>query len=132
MWNIQLLGGLQAREDDRLVEHFRTQKCAVLFAYLAYHLQRAHPREELVELLWPESEPHAGRKNLSKELSWLRSELEPPGVAFGAVLPADRANVRLNPAAVTTDHAQFEAALAAAERAHSSAERAECLAQAVE
>jgi DNA-binding SARP family transcriptional activator len=132
MWRIQLLGGLRAEEDNRVIEHFRTQKCAVLFAYLACHLQRSHPREELVELLWPESEPHAGRNNLSKELSWLRGELEPPGVTFGAVLPADRANVRLNPAAVTTDYAQFEAALDAAERARGSAERAQCLAQAVE
>src|SRR5262249_4795927 len=99
---------------------------------LAYHLPRSHPRDALIELLWPEGDLQSGRHNLSVALSWLRQQLEPPGVPEGAVLVADRTFVRLNPAAVTTDVAEFEAALQAAERAGSAAERVELLTRAVE
>src|SRR5207249_1373074 len=65
-------------------------------------------------------------------LSWLRRQLEPPGIPSGAVIVADRATVRLNPEAVTTDVAGFESALRSAERAASATERASHLAEAVE
>src|SRR5690349_18455482 len=115
MWRIELLGGLRADDGERVVTHFRTQKAGLLLAYLAYHPQRAFPREELIELFWPECEPHAGRSNLSKELSWLRDQLEPPRVPPGSVIIADRTELRLNPAVVATDVAQFETALRAAQ-----------------
>ena len=49
------------------------------FAYLAFYLRRAHPREVLAELLWPETPPEAARNSLSQALSSLRRRLEPPG-----------------------------------------------------
>jgi LuxR family maltose regulon positive regulatory protein len=110
MWTIQLLGGLAARRSQQEVTRFRTQKAASLLATLAFHAA-PQPRELLVELLWPEAEPEAGRHNLSNALSFLRHALEPPGVPPGSVLLADRASVRLDPAAVTTDVAAFESAL---------------------
>jgi DNA-binding SARP family transcriptional activator len=113
-WQIYLLGGLQVERNDRTITRFRTQKAGALLAYLAYHRHRSHLRDQLVELLWPECDPQAGRSNLSRELSGLRHQLEPPGVpgaradrGCGAVIVADRAAVRLNPAAVTTDVAAF-------------------------
>src|SRR5438309_1679759 len=48
----------------RVITHFQT-KTGTLLAYLAYHRNRAHQREVLVELLWPECEPAVGRNNLS-------------------------------------------------------------------
>jgi DNA-binding SARP family transcriptional activator len=84
---------------------------ADLLAYLAYFRRRSHPRELLIELLWPEVEPDTGRHNLSVALSLLRQLLEPPGVPDGSVVVADRHAVRLNPAAITTDVGEFEAAL---------------------
>jgi class 3 adenylate cyclase len=65
-------------------------------------------------------------------LSSLRHQLEPPGVPQGAVLIADRNSVKLNPAAVTTDVAEFEAALQSAERTKSGIERIQHLTDAVE
>src|SRR5713101_7635240 len=56
-WRIELLGRLRATQGDRVVTRFRAQKGGALLAYLAYHLDRPHPREELIELLWPEAEP---------------------------------------------------------------------------
>src|SRR5206468_11676601 len=96
-WRIELLGGLRAVQADRVLARFQTQKIGLLLAYLAYYPQRAHRRDELIELLWPEGETQAGRNNLSVSLSWLRRQLEPPGVSAGTVLMADRASVRLDP-----------------------------------
>src|SRR5229473_4658723 len=105
-WRIEMLGWLRAVQGDRVVTHFRSRKVAALLAYLAYHSQRSHPREELVELLWPECDPAAGRHRLCQALYSLRCQLEPPGVPSGAVLLSNRATVQLNPAACITDVAR--------------------------
>src|SRR6266700_7407665 len=110
MWSIQLLGGLSAHSPQRQVTRFRTQKAASLLAYLAFH-PAPQPREMLLDLLWPEAEPEVGRHNLSNALSFLRHQLEPPGIPPGTVILADRASVRLNPAAVTVDAVEFESDL---------------------
>src|SRR6266851_1292118 len=125
LWQIELLGWLRATRDDRVVTRFQTHKTGALLAYLAYHCQRSHPREVLIELLWPENDPRAGRNKLSLALSSLRHQLEPPGVPPGTVILTTRASVQLNPAAITTDVAQFEAALQAVARARSGIEHAQ-------
>ncbi|HLV81213.1 MAG TPA: BTAD domain-containing putative transcriptional regulator, partial [Chthonomonadaceae bacterium] len=115
-WAITLFGGLSARQGERVITRFQTQKTAALLAYLAYYAHRSHPREELVAMLWPDAEPEAGRTSLRTALSSLRRQLEPPGAPDGSVLIADRANVRLNPASIRVDATQFEQALRAASR----------------
>src|SRR5690242_12215282 len=116
-WRIQLLGGLRLSQGERTITRFRTQKTAVLLAYLAYHQHRSHPRETLIELLWPDTDEGAARHSLSQALSSLRHQLEPPGVPSGAVIAADRFGVELNPEAATTDVAHFTEALRVAIRA---------------
>lgn len=111
LWRIRLLGELRATRGDVAIERFRTQKTAALLAYLAYHRERSHPREQLIEMLWPEGKPEAGRNSLSHALSSLRHQLEPPGVASGSVLVASRTKVQLNPAAATTDVLELRTAL---------------------
>jgi predicted ATPase/DNA-binding SARP family transcriptional activator len=108
---IELFGGLRVRQGDRTLTRFRTQKTASLLAYLAFHHDRKHPREVLAELIWPEHTPRSGRDSLNTALSSLRRQLEPPGVPAGTVLMTNRFSVQLNPAAVITDVAEFEAAL---------------------
>src|SRR5688572_13139331 len=105
-WRIDLLGGLRARSGERVLARFSTQKVGLLLAYLAYFLDRPHPRDALIDLLWPEAAPRDGRNSLSVSLSSLRHQLEAPGTPAGAVILADRASVRLNPEAVTTDVAR--------------------------
>jgi DNA-binding SARP family transcriptional activator len=83
-----------------------------LLAYLACHPDRPHPRDVLIELLWPESDPDVARHNLRESLSSLRHQLELPGTLRGTVLVADHAFVRLNGEAVSTDLSAFEEALA--------------------
>jgi predicted ATPase/DNA-binding SARP family transcriptional activator len=131
-WRIELLGRLRATQRDRMVTRLRAHKTGALLAYLAYYLDRPHSREALIELLWPEAEPHSGRNNLSRELSSLRRQLEPPGVPAGAVILADRGSVQLNPAVCTTDVIALERALRSASQCRSPAERATQLTQAVE
>ncbi len=79
-WYIQLFGTLRARQEDRIITRFRTQKTGALLAYLAYFRGRSHTRETLIELFWPDTELDSGRHSLSLALSSLRSLLEPPGV----------------------------------------------------
>ena len=82
-------------------------------------------------MFWPDGTLEMGRQNLSVALSSLRHQLEPPGTPAGAVLVADRQNVGLNPAAVTTDVAEFEAGLRAAIQTEERAEKGQVLAQAL-
>ena len=112
-WRVQLLGGLTAVCGERMLEKFQTQKTAALLAYLAYNCPRRFSREELIDLLWPEAEPDAGRNRLSQTLSWLRLHLEPERNKPGTVLLADRQEVGLNPLAVYTDVSEFIAAASA-------------------
>ena len=106
---------------------FRYHKAASLLGYLVYFNRTdspPHPRENLIEMLWPDIAPASGRKNLRNLLAALRPVLEPPGVPAGSVLYADRFSVRLNPAAVTCDVHEFEADVRQARRSDlSEAER---------
>jgi predicted ATPase/DNA-binding SARP family transcriptional activator len=132
-WQIELFGWLRAQQGERVVSRFYTKKHAALFAYLAFFHDRGPvSREVLIELLWPECALQAGRNRLKVALSSLRHQLEPPGVPGGAVILADRASVQLNPAAVATDVARFQASLQAAARAASSTERIHRLIEAVD
>ncbi len=131
-WKIELFGLLRARQNDRVISRFRTQKTGALLAYLAYHYHRPHAREQLIDLFWPQGEIEAGRRSLSVALSSLRHQMEPPGLPAGAVIIADRSSVQLNPSAITTDIAQFEAAIKTASKADSNDKQVQSLAAAVE
>src|SRR5262245_47150988 len=140
-WQIELLGAFclrHPREPGRTVARFASQRGGLLLAHLALaHTagsprQQTHSRERLVELLWPDADLEAGRLRLRVALNSLRRQLEPPGVAPGSVLIADRAAIRLAPGAVTTDVAAFEAALREAEQSPDPSDKIRCLRQAVE
>ena len=124
LWRMKLLGGLCAQHGTHTVERFPTQKTAGLLAILAFSPGRRFPRERLVDALWPEADPAAGRDRLSQALVWLRRRLEPDDALRGSVLVADRLSVGLALDAVTTDIAQFESALAVAKTRDDSTGRA--------
>jgi non-specific serine/threonine protein kinase len=128
---VELLGRLRAVRGEHVITRFRRQKGGVLLAYLAFHRERPHPRDELLEMLWPGCDPAAGRDRLSTLLVSLRHQLEPPGVAPQSVLLADRAVVGLNPDVVATDAATFQECIESAARAGNDLERWHCLSEAV-
>lgn len=125
-----MFGGLRVIYGPRTITRFRTKKAGALLAYLAYHVGRTFPREELIELLWPESELDRGRMSLRTELASLRRQLEPPGVPSGCVIEADAIFLRIPREAVSTDVNAFQSALEAAAAATEDAERLDCLATA--
>lgn len=130
-WEIGLLGGLCLRLGPHEVSRFRTQKTAALLAYLALFPQPSHPREVLLDILWPDSAPDAARNSLSVALSSLRRQLEPPGIPSGSVLLSDRTHVRLNPAGCATDVGAFLSAVAGASSTDDPAVRAGRLTEAL-
>jgi predicted ATPase/tetratricopeptide (TPR) repeat protein len=106
-----LLGGIEARRGAHRLDRFPSRAAAQLLARLALEPARAHPREELVELLWPGVELAVGRNRLRQALSALKSLLEPPGQPGGEVLLADRVHVRARPEALVCDVHAFERAV---------------------
>src|SRR5688572_27824900 len=78
-WRIQLLGELRATLGDRVVARFHRQKARELLAYLALHLDRSHPRETLLELIWQGTPRAPALTGLRVALHELRGHLEPPG-----------------------------------------------------
>jgi len=56
---IELLGRLRVKQGEREITRFRTQKTGALLGYLAYHLERTHPREVLMDILWRGGHPRA-------------------------------------------------------------------------
>jgi predicted ATPase len=120
-WRIQLLGALRVEHGGHAVTHFRTQKTAALLARLALFPRRAHSREELIDLLWPDADLDAGRNRLRVAIAALRRQLETPD-APDSVLIADRNVIRLDPAAFRCDVTEFEETLTKSARASTSAD----------
>ncbi len=72
---IDLLGPLQVCIDDRQITTLESVKVRALLAYLAVESDRAHTREALVGLLWPDYEENSARHNLRQALFNLRMVL---------------------------------------------------------
>jgi predicted ATPase len=106
VWHLRLLGALQARCGSNDITHFPTRAVAALLARLALEPDRAHPRETLVELLWPGVAPEAGRNRLRQTLSTLKSLL----LAAGGVdvIAADRFSIRAVSGALASDVGHFD------------------------
>jgi predicted ATPase len=111
-WQVELLGGLRLRRqghDD--ITRLPSRAVTALLARLALAPQRAHAREELIELLWPGVDLEVGRNRLRQALSTLKSLLEPAGGApRQTVLLADRQHVRVVDGALRWDALAFEQA----------------------
>lgn len=135
--SLSTLGALAVTLDGVPVAGFEYNKVRALLVYLAVEAERAHHREVLAELLWPERPPETARANLRKTLSTLRQAIGDEMAAPPFVL-ADRETVRFNSASShVLDVAVFLNLLNEC-RAHSHPRLEECpaclarLAQAVE
>jgi len=114
-WRLRLLGAVELLDAKGLPTRLPTRAATLLLARMALAPRQQHPREELVELLWPGVGADAGRNRLRQALSVLRSLLEAPDRATGVLLMADRRAVWLAPGALHCDVDAFEQALARGE-----------------
>jgi DNA-binding SARP family transcriptional activator len=128
---IELLGQLCVRSDRGVINSFRTKKAAALLGYLACHRRRLHPRELLIDVLWPNAELEARRNSFNVTLTRLRQELEAAGVP-GGIIVSEQAAVYLSPGGVTTDVEEFETALQQAAQTGSDEEKRQALLRAVD
>src|SRR6478752_7478156 len=108
MLRLDTLGGLSLTDDGRHLAPPRRQ-LAVL-GLLAAAGDRGVPRDKLIGCLWPESGADNARHALEQLLYSIRRQL--PGALAAGVDP-----LRLEPAAVTTDVADFSVRLAAGDLA---------------
>src|SRR5687768_1539609 len=111
-WQVCLLGGLRlTRRGHDDITRLPSRAVTALLARLALAPQRAHAREELIELLWPGVELEIGRNRLRQALSTLKSLLEPAGAPLRqSVLLADRQHVRVVDGTLRCDAVAFQRA----------------------
>ena len=119
-----LFGGFQIRRESVPVGLPERRKAVTLLAYLALWPTRAHAREALMELFWPESAPESARQNLSQMLYLIRKSLGEDGLQVSSL------TVQLSES-VRTDVQRFETALQRARHAPPS-ERRHWLTEALE
>ncbi|MCA1597103.1 MAG: AAA family ATPase, partial [Chloroflexi bacterium] len=112
-WNIQLLGGLAARQPSTEINRFRSRKIAGVLSLLAYRCPKLVPREELVEQFWGDSGIERGRNGLRVALSDLRGALCADGVRGGVIISIG-GMVGLCSELISTDVRSFERSLDAA------------------
>ena len=110
-WRLQLLGRVVLINHQQRPVRLPGRIATALLARLAMAPQRDHPREELVEWLWPGVAATAGRNRLRQLLTTLKRLLEPEDQAW-TVLEADRMSLRIRPGALHCDVPAFEAAWA--------------------
>jgi len=125
---IEMLGGFRMLHSSHASTRFQSQKTGTLLAYLAYYSTQPHPREYLVDLLWPEAELESGLSRLKNLLWLLKQEL-------GAELPlflASRSTIQLDSETCVTDVGEFFHALQAAEQTGDPTEQIEALTRAVQ
>ncbi len=107
MLRLRLLGGFEIERAGRVeLTRLPSRAAALLLARLALAPKRQHPREELVELLWPGVELDVGRNRLRQTLSTLRALLESQEAPL---FNADRQQISLLPGALACDVQDFEA-----------------------
>jgi DNA-binding SARP family transcriptional activator len=114
--SLRLLG-LPEASLEGLPVRFRIKKELALLCYLAAEGGR-HPRRELAELLWPESEERHARADLRAVLHKLRKTLREDGAHDGVasffVIESNR--LGLEPWGIGLDLQVFEAAVSLARR----------------
>jgi DNA-binding SARP family transcriptional activator len=103
---------------------FATNPARALLAYLAVEPERAHARELLAALLWPDQPQATAYTNLRQTLARVRKAF-PAEAALAACLTITPYTVQFNRAALSSDLVRFDALLAAC-AAHAHPDRSTC------
>jgi DNA-binding SARP family transcriptional activator len=105
---LRALGGFALTLNERPIQEFGSNKARALLVYLLLERDRAHRRETLADLFWPERPARAAFNNLNQTLFTLRRALGDTDAAQ-ALLRSDRFTVQLSPEApIESDVAAFQ------------------------
>ena len=106
MLRLNTFGGLVLQQDGQLHTGPASQRRRLaLLAVVAASGRRGTSREKLLSLLWPDSNPEAGRHSLYQALHAIRRSLGSDEVFLGA------ATLQLNPELISSDVGEFEEAV---------------------
>lgn len=105
MLRLKVLGGLALTDGEAVRDGIPPKRLAVL-AVLAAAGNGGVSRDRILALLWPESDEERARQALSQTLYILRRDLGQDEIVLGT------GTLRLNPAHLSTDIGDFDAALA--------------------
>ena len=103
IWELTLLGRLEARKGERTISRLTSRKAGTLLALLVLEPRR-HSRDELAERIWGAETPLTKRQNLRRALADLRSALDE------TLFDTDRDTICLRPGAFRSDWDALEAA----------------------
>ncbi|MEQ1823822.1 MAG: tetratricopeptide repeat protein [Fimbriimonadaceae bacterium] len=104
LFEITTFGGLSVTSDGQTISRFRSRSAALVLAYLALHPDRRITREELTEVVWPDSDPLKGRHSLRTALLSLRNQFE---LTETRLFLTDPESVQLIPSAFKCDATLF-------------------------
>lgn len=105
MFRLLTFGGLSLTNGDPHDEMGTRRLQLALLARLAVGGQQGISRDHLLALFWPESDEVRARASLKQAIYSIRRSLGSPNAILGTE------QLRLNPAVITSDVAEFEAAL---------------------
>ena len=116
---VNLLGSQQNRIDGKPLSGIKTDKARALLIYLAVERSRAHRRQALAGMLWPDYPEEGARANLRHALANLRQVLGEDGNEVPFLL-VEGETLQLNPESdLWVDAAEFERLAAGNDRRRS-------------
>ncbi|MCE7981157.1 MAG: hypothetical protein DYG89_08200 [Caldilinea sp. CFX5] len=111
---LRTFGAFEVSLSATTVTAFPTDKIRALLVYLAVEQSRAHRREALAALFWPDIDQALAMNNLRVTLHRLRETLDKAQPGMGsALIESTRQTLQLNSALITTDVATFQRLLTA-------------------
>ncbi len=115
---VQLLGGFRVAVGERSFDEssWRLRKAKALLKLLALAPRHRLHREQAMDVLWPDLEPHAAANQLRKALHAVRSVLDPDHAVAARLVRFEEGFLSL-PDHVVVDVERFEGSVAAARRA---------------
>jgi DNA-binding SARP family transcriptional activator len=108
------MGRFQIFQAETMLPTCTAYKAIAIFRYLMSRRHRAARKEELLELLWPNSPPRAATRSLHVAITTLRRYLDPP---IGSYVLFEAGQYTINPdAQIEDDRRYFEQCCDEAER----------------
>ncbi len=114
--SIRLFGRVVARAGNQEVSDFTTVHARNLLVFLAMHPNVDHPRDRLVQAIWPGKLDGSSRNRLSVTLYHTRRTLERVEPAYERAFVTGRSTVRFDASVVSIDLHEFRKCIASARK----------------